>query len=119
MKNAPSGAFFIFRRRRARVECGAVRQEMVAGADSCRQKRVIKMGAARPLYPDAQMHAAAREMYAYAINSAKSAQFFRIMSWTAISEMPNLLSELVFSSYTNKTLLKSDVQPVQVVGPSS
>ncbi|SCU74587.1 conserved hypothetical protein [Cupriavidus necator] len=33
--------------------------------------------------------------------------------------MPNLLSELVFSSYTIKTPLKSDVQPVQVVGPSS
>ncbi|WP_123957908.1 hypothetical protein [Cupriavidus necator] len=87
MKNAPSGAFFIFRRRRVHpAGRGAANLEMVVGADSCRQKRVIKMGAARPRYPDAQMHAAAREMYAYAINSAKSAQFFRFMFWTTVSE---------------------------------
>ncbi|SOY50615.1 conserved hypothetical protein [Cupriavidus taiwanensis] len=57
-------------------------------------------------------------MYASAINCGKIAQFFEVMSYAAISEMPNLLSEPDFSSYTIKTLLKSDVQPVQVVGPS-
>ncbi|WP_145987404.1 hypothetical protein [Cupriavidus taiwanensis] len=57
-------------------------------------------------------------MYASAINGGKIAQFFEVMSCAAVSEMPNLLSEPDFSSYTIKTLLKSDVQPVQVVGPS-
>ncbi|MDQ0142569.1 hypothetical protein [Cupriavidus necator] len=57
-------------------------------------------------------------MYASAINSGKNAQFSAVMLSAAFSEMLNLLSELDFSSYTIKTLLKSDVQPVQVVGPS-
>ncbi|SOZ14161.1 conserved hypothetical protein [Cupriavidus taiwanensis] len=57
-------------------------------------------------------------MYASTINCRKIAQFFAVMPWATVSEMPNLLSEPDFSSYTIKTLLKSDVQPVQVVGPS-
>ncbi|SOY89116.1 hypothetical protein [Cupriavidus taiwanensis] len=57
-------------------------------------------------------------MYATEINCSKNAQFIWVMSGLTVSEMPNLLSELDFSSYTIKTLLKSDVQPVQVVGPS-
>ncbi|WP_454711300.1 hypothetical protein [Cupriavidus nantongensis] len=76
------------------------------------------MEAGRQGLPAGEVLIAPPTMYASPINCVKNAQFFRVMSLTAVSEMPNLLSELDFSSYTIKTLLKSDVQPVQVVGPS-
>ncbi|TPQ31677.1 hypothetical protein C2U69_28650 [Cupriavidus pinatubonensis] len=42
----------------------------------------------------------------------------RKMQTIARSEMLNLLSDGVFSTYTNNEPLISDVQPVQVAGPS-
>ncbi|NOV25318.1 hypothetical protein E5S69_17575 [Cupriavidus necator] len=91
---------------------------MAAALKYLRQKRMIKMEGGMLVYPAVKVLAAPPAMYAFAINSGKSAQFFVVMPSAARSEVPNLLSELDFSSYTIKTLLKSDVQPVQVVGPS-
>ncbi|WP_427311256.1 hypothetical protein [Cupriavidus sp. H39] len=117
MENAPAGAFFVYWAG-TRASCAAGGVPLAGALKYLRQKRMIKMEAGMLVYPAVEVLAAPPAMYAFAINSSKSAQFLAVMPSVALSEMPNLLSELDFSSYTIKTLLKSDVQPVQVVGPS-
>ncbi|MFS8933019.1 hypothetical protein [Cupriavidus taiwanensis] len=107
-ENAPAGAFFFFQ-----AGCwSAGATEIVAS------EKNDKSGTLRSRIAEAEVLVAPPLMYASTINCGKIAQFFEVMPGTAIPEMPNLLSEPDFSSYTIKTLLKSDVQPVQVVGPS-
>ncbi|WP_147311480.1 hypothetical protein [Cupriavidus taiwanensis] len=107
-ENAPAGAFFFFQ-----AGCWSA-----AAAEIVASEKNDKSGTLRSRKAGGEVLGATPPMYATTVNCGKIAQFFEVMLRATVSEMPNLLSEPDFSSYTVKTLLKSDVQPVQVVGPS-
>jgi hypothetical protein len=79
---------------------------------------MTKMGWRQPIYVRRARVCRGLKMGVYEIIFIKTTLFFGNMTRFGAPKMPNLLSELVFSSYTTKMPLNSDVQPVQVVGPS-